>query len=392
VVASAGLAALAAAAVVVGIIISHHPKAVPQAERELATGPATPALQLATEPVDGATNVAFDTHVAVSTGNGRILGVAASDQDGHSLVLAADPSSTSWRSSAILRPKATYRLVVDAIGPDGQLTHRYSSFTTRQPAGLLSPSIQPDNGETVGVGMPIVVRFAAPVANRAAVVQHMAVKLSVPVEAAWHWFGPREVHYRPHSYWPPGEKVSLSATLDGLDAGGGVWGDQDKTTSFTVGETHASTIDTVNHTMTVTSNGAVVRTMNQSSGRPKYPTMNGIHFVWGKERDVFMDSATVGIPRNSADGYAEHVFWNVAITTGGEYVHSAPWSVDSQGHANVSHGCVNLSPSDAQWYFGFSRKGDIVEVTGSPRGPTSRDGAADWNMTWAQWQSDATPI
>jgi hypothetical protein len=105
---------------------------------------------------------------------------------------------------------------------------------------------------------------------------------------------------------------------------------------------------------------------------------------------VVMDSATVGIPRNSPDGYYEKVNWNVQITTGGEYVHAAPWSVKQQGVNNVSHGCVNASPADAQWFFGLSRMGDIVQVTGSPRAPTAKDGSADWNTPFSQWSPQLT--
>jgi lipoprotein-anchoring transpeptidase ErfK/SrfK len=385
------LVVVLAAVTVTSVWILNRSDRATASTRRMTSAITAPPLQLDVQPADGAANVALDTHVSVASGNGRILGVAASDQEGHPLDLAPDSATQAWRSSDALTPSTLYRLAVDAMGPDGVLVHRFMTFSTRTPVGLLSPSVEPNNGETVGVAMPIVVRFAAPVANKAAVLQHMTVQTSVPVSGSWHWFGPREVHYRPQSYWPSGEKVTVTAALNRVDAGGGVWGDADKTVSFTVGDAHKSLIDTLAHTMTVTNNGAVVRTMNQSSGRPKYPTMNGVHFVWGKQQDVFMDSATVGIPRNSADGYAEHVFWNVAITTGGEYVHSAPWSVDAQGHDNVSHGCVNLSPDDAKWFYGFSRKGDIVEVTGSPRQPTARDGSADWNMTWAQWLSDYVP-
>ena len=137
--------------------------------------------------------------------------------------------------------------------------------------------------------------------------------------------------------------------------------------------------------MTVTSNGAVVRTVPQSSGREKYPTMGGVHIALEKSQHVVMDSETVGIPRNSPDGYREDVYWNVAITNGGEYVHAAPWSTGAQGNRNVSHGCVNLSTSDATWFYGFSRVGDIIQVVGSPRSPTGDAGTADWNMPWEQW-------
>jgi lipoprotein-anchoring transpeptidase ErfK/SrfK len=125
--------------------------------------------------------------------------------------------------------------------------------------------------------------------------------------------------------------------------------------------------------------------MAVSTGRDKYPTKNGIHVVLAKEQKVVMDSATVGIPRNSPDGYYETVYWNTRISDSGEYVHSAPWSVGDQGRRNVSHGCVNASPADAEWFYGFSRRGDIVEVKGSPEPLQQGNGYADWNIPWEAW-------
>jgi lipoprotein-anchoring transpeptidase ErfK/SrfK len=122
-----------------------------------------------------------------------------------------------------------------------------------------------------------------------------------------------------------------------------------------------------------------------SAGRPKYPTTNGIHFTLEKAKQVIMDSATVGIPRNSPDGYYEKVSWNVRISNTGEFVHAAPWSVGSQGNANVSHGCVNLSTENATWFFKLARRGDVVEVVGSPKKPGGSFGTVDWNMSWAAW-------
>ncbi len=56
------------------------------------------------------------------------------------------------------------------------------------------------------------------------------------------------------------------------------------------------------------------------------------------------------------------VEYAVRVTWGGVYVHSAPWSVGSQGYANVSHGCINLSPDNAAWYFDTVSIGDPIIV------------------------------
>ena len=158
------------------------------------------------------------------------------------------------------------------------------------------------------------------------------------------------------------------------------------TTTFSVGDAHISTANVQTHEMTVTSNGKVVATYPISAGRTVYPTMNGIHIDLYRQQDVHMVSSSVGIPVNSKDGYDEHVFWDVNISDGGEFVHAAPWSTGAQGSSNVSHGCINLSVANATAFYNFSRIGDVIEVTGSPRGPELGDhGTMDWNLPWSNW-------
>ena len=59
--------------------------------------------------------------------------------------------------------------------------------------------------------------------------------------------------------------------------------------------------------------------------------------------------------------YKETVQLDARISNDGEFVHAAPWSDAQQGHSNVSHGCVNLSPANAQWFYDTS-----VSATSSP--------------------------
>ena len=60
-----------------------------------------------------------------------------------------------------------------------------------------------------------------------------------------------------------------------------------------------------------------------------------------------------------------------------------PWSVGAQGNSNVSHGCINISPANAQQFFNVSRVGDIVNVVGGPRPPVPGDhGVMDWPTPW----------
>ena len=100
-----------------------------------------------------------------------------------------------------------------------------------------------------------------------------------------------------------------------------------------------------------------------------------------------MDAATTGTATNSPDYYRITVEYAMRLTNSGEFVHAAPWSVRSQGYANVSHGCVGMSLANAQWLFGESSIGDVVAVTGTPNPQDLGNGITVWNEPWPQWLS-----
>jgi hypothetical protein len=74
------------------------------------------------------------------------------------------------------------------------------------------------------------------------------------------------------------------------------------------------------------------------------------------------------------------------LTNSGEFIHAAPWSVGSQGNANVSHGCTGMSTEDAAWLYAMSVRGDVVEYTGSDRPMTFDNGYGDWNKSFRDYQ------
>jgi lipoprotein-anchoring transpeptidase ErfK/SrfK len=343
-------------------------------------------VRVTVTPRDRATRVALDAHARVAATDGRLRTVTVTG-GGRRLAGTLADDGRSWVSAGPLAPATRYKVVADAVDAAGTPARRQSSFTTLAPRAELRAAVMPLDGETVGVGLPIGVWFSQPVADRAAVERRLQVSSSTGVTGAWHWFAANEVHYRPKAYWPAGSTVTLRARLAGTDAGDGVWGVADRTIRFRVGERRVSVVDVRTHRMKVTSGGKTLRVLPVSTGRERYPTTNGVHFVIEKTRDKLMDSSTVGIPRDSPGGYYQHVAWSVRISNSGEFVHAAPWSTGSQGRANVSHGCVNLSTANAAWFFRLTRRGDVVEVRGSPRRPGSSFGVADWNMSWARWRA-----
>ncbi len=209
-------------------------------------------------------------------------------------------------------------------------------------------SIQPASGAVVGVAHPVIVTFTGPVADRTTA--ERAIKVSAPQRMSGHfeWPEPNVVVWKPAGYWPAHSHVGVRVHA--------------LSTGFETGDEVVGTASISAHTFTITQNGEVLRTMPASMGKPTRPTPIGDFSALSKERSVVMDSRTIGIPLESSDGYKITAQYAVRVTWGGVYVHSAPWSVDSQGYANVSHGCINLSPDNAAWYFDMVHLGDPINV------------------------------
>jgi lipoprotein-anchoring transpeptidase ErfK/SrfK len=256
---------------------------------------------------------------------------------------------------------------------------------------VLHPVLSPDQ-MTVGVGQPIVLQIDHAVtgaAARAALLQHLTVTTSPPVVGAWRFLDSYEVHYRPQHYWKRGTEVTVAVNLSGFRLPGTrTWGSQTAHSAmFTVGDALMSTVDVTAHTMTVRRNGRLLRTLEVSTGREKYPTKGGIHIILSVEREQLFDSSTVGIPTASPDGYYEKLPFSMRISNGGAFVHANPATVRDQGRRNVSHGCVNLSLADAQWFYDISHRGDVVSIVNAVVPPVLTDaGMADWNYDWPTWQ------
>lgn len=231
------------------------------------------------------------------------------------------------------------------------------------------PAFNPVNGALVGVAKPIIINFQRPIANRPLAEQAIHISSNPPVPGAFYWTTDTQVRWRPYSFWPAGTVVSI-------DASGA-------RSSFRVGDSLVATIDDKTHQMTVTRNGKVEKTFPVSMGMPdgKHETKNGTYYVLEKFPDIVMDSSTYGVPVNSPDGYKIKVQWAVRIDNSGGFVHSAPWSVADQGKRNVSHGCINLSPANAKWFFDNFGSGDPIVVKNSKGLYNNPDGADDWQWT-----------
>ena len=245
--------------------------------------------------------------------------------------------------------------------PAGQNREPYTG-----PYVFAPPSFNPVSGSTVGVAKPIVVNFQRPIANRPLARDAVRISSSPPVPGKFYWMSDTQLRWRPLDFWPAGTTVDI-------DAGG-------TKSSFRIGEAQVATIDDTTKQMEIMRNGELIKTMPVSLGKAGYETPNGTYYVLEKFADIVMDSSTYGVPIDSAEGYRIKVQDAVRINNAGIFVHGAPWSVKDQGVRNVSHGCPNLSPADAQWFFDNFGSGDPVVVKNSVGIYDENDGAQDWQI------------
>lgn len=351
------------------------------AEKSLPTVTLTPNVE------DAAVDVGVDTIISVEAADGRILKGELASEDGADPI-AGRVSGNAWVASERLEPATTYALQVTATGDDGKDQTLESTFTT-QALSLdqqTYPSVAPLAGETVGVGMPVIVTFDIPVKNRALFERNMHVTSSANVEGSWSWFNDRVVHYRPKEYWPAKTKVNVSLKLNGLPAGDGIFGQQDQDIDFVIGRQAISVVNVAEYKLTFSVDGLKKRTIPVTTGDNSHRTREGTKVIMEKFNSIDMDAATTGVDSEDPNYYnIEDVRWAMRVTNSGEFLHAAPWSAASQGNANVSHGCTGMSTSDAGWLYKQTRRGDIVEFTNSPRDLEDRNGWTDWNDTWEDW-------
>jgi lipoprotein-anchoring transpeptidase ErfK/SrfK len=234
--------------------------------------------------------------------------------------------------------------------------------------------------------MPVVVTFDIPVTDRAMFEKHMNVTSTPAQKGSWYWLSDSEAHFRPARYWKAGTDVSVDLDLNSLPAGNGIYGQEDRELSFHVGDAHVYKVNAQTHQMQVFSNGELLRTLPITTGKPGFTTRSGVKVIMEKFETRRMNSETVGINRNSPEAYdIDDVRWAMRVTNSGEFIHAAPWSVGSQGYANVSHGCTGMSTANAAWIYNISKRGDVVEYTGTDRPMTLDNGYGDWNLPFAQY-------
>ncbi len=357
-------------------------------------GPTSQAGEEVVDPVKIMTSlrgrdVAVDQRLEVVASGGTLRKVTVTSAAG-TLAGALSDDGTGWLASGRLEPGTAYAVKSVAERSDGRRVVKTSRFATDDLTldEQTYASVAPLDGETVGVGMPVVVTFDIPVTNRAAIEKHMTVTSTPKQQGSWRWLSATEAHWRPKSYWQAGSQVKVDLDINSVDAGGGIYGQESRTLEFDVGDAHVYKVNAQTHQMQVFSNGSLLRTIPITTGKAGFTTRSGTKVIIEKFREKRMNSETVGIGQDDPEFYdLDDVEYAMRLTYSGEFIHAAPWSEASQGSANVSHGCTGMSTADAAWLYDMTLRGDVVEYTGTDRWMTVENGYGDWNLPFADYRS-----
>ncbi|MFJ2392300.1 Ig-like domain-containing protein [Streptomyces sp. NPDC087843] len=342
-------------------------------------------------PKDGSDGVATSGALKVTAAKGKLTEVKVEDTKGKAVDGAITGGGTTWTPATHLAAATKYKVHAVAKDTDGREAAEESAFTTLTPKNTFVGLFTPEDGSTVGVGMPFSVRFTRGITHPADVEKAITVKTQPAVDVQGHWFGNDRLDFRPEQYWKAGTKVTVTLNLDGVEGRPGVYGKQAKTVSFTIGRSQVSTVDAKTHKMVVKRDGKVIKTIPITTGKPGYDTWNGQMVISEQLRVTRMNGETVGY---GGEYDIKDVPDAQRLTDSGTFIHGNYWGGDAFGNYNASHGCVGLRDvrgggdrsAPAAWFFDHSIIGDVVVVKRSNDRTVAPDnGLNGWNMSWEKW-------
>ncbi|GGT57775.1 lipoprotein [Streptomyces purpureus] len=370
-----------------------------QAQIDEAAAQETSKARIVISPKNGADNAGINNDAKVTVSDGTLTQVTMTTAEGKSVKGEMAADSKSWKPSEQLERATTYKIAATAKDADGREAHENASFATVSKANSFIGNFTPEDGSTVGVGMPVSINFNKAITDKKAVQSGIKVSSSSGQEVVGHWFNSQRLDFRPDQYWTEGSTVTLKLDLDGVEGAKGVFGVQQKTVTFKIGRNQVSTVDVATKTMKVTQDGKTVKTILISAGSPENPTYNGQMVISEKFKETRMNGATVGFTDD--DGKGEYDIKDVPhamrLSTSGTFIHGNYWGPDSIfGSTNTSHGCVGLNDvkgandpnQPGAWFYDNSIVGDVVIVKNSKDATIKPDnGLNGWNMSWAQWKA-----
>ncbi|MBK3581045.1 L,D-transpeptidase family protein [Streptomyces sp. MBT65] len=342
-------------------------------------------------PKNGSKSVDTSGALKISAAKGKLTEVTVKDADGTKVSGAITGGGASWTPATHLAAATKYTVHAVAKDSDGRVAAEDSSFTTLTPKNTFVGYFTPEDGSTVGVGMPFSIRFTRGITHPEDVKKAISITTSPAVDVQGHWFGNDRLDFRPENYWKSGTKVTIKLNLDGVEGRSGVYGKQTKTVKFTIGRNQVSIVDAKKHTMKVTQDGKTIRTIPVTTGKPGYDTWNGQMVMSEKLTVTRMNGETVGYGGEYDIKDVPHA---TRLTDSGTFVHGNYWGGGAFGNYNASHGCIGLQDVKggysksvpAAWFFNHSILGDVVVVKNSNDATVAPDnGLNGWNMSWAKW-------
>ncbi|MFG2377116.1 Ig-like domain-containing protein [Streptomyces sp. NPDC048504] len=370
-----------------------------QSKADEAAAKKSSEAQIKITPADGSDNASINNSAAVTVSKGTLTAVTMTTADGKAVAGTISADKLSWKPSAQLERSTTYKVAATAKDSAGLAAHENASFTTVSPANSFIGNFTPEDGSTVGVGMPVSINFNKAITNKAAVQKGITVTSTSGQEVVCHWFNTQRMDCRPEDYWKENSTVTLKLALDGVEGASGVYGVQQKTVTFHIGRNQVSYVDAKSKQMKVEQDGKVVKTIPISAGSPEHTTYNGQMVMSEKFTQTRMNGATVGFTDD--DGKGEYDIKDVPhairLTSSGTFIHGNYWGSPSVfGSVNTSHGCVGLQDvkgagdknMPAAWFYNNSMVGDVVVISNTGDKTVAPDnGLNGWNMDWAQWKA-----
>jgi lipoprotein-anchoring transpeptidase ErfK/SrfK len=355
-------------------------------------GPAPPVPRVAIQPQADAKNIPVSAEIAAAVTDGKLTSVTVSDAKGAKVGGTMRPDGSSWVPDRPLKYKQKYTAQVTAANDHGKTTTQSASFTTMaKPDKQTQVTMYFQNNQRYGLAMPVPIAFDPPVPKeaRAGVQRRLFVTTSPSQPGIWHWLADgSQAYYRAPEMWRPGTKISVRAALEGVPMGQGRYGGEDHRAAASVAKEKV-TLDIDNRTkqISVYRNDRLARKIPVSLGKASTPSSSGKMVIMEKHDTTVFDT------RGSPDPYVVTVADAQRLTWGGEFIHSAPWSVGDQGNTNVSHGCANVSPENAAYLMKVTNVGDLVTVRGTEVKLDAGNGWTAWNMNWEQFiKGSALPI
>ncbi|MFF4056960.1 Ig-like domain-containing protein [Streptomyces sp. NPDC001668] len=358
-----------------------------------ATGTKQSEAVVSITPKDGAKSVDTSGALKVGATKGKLTEVQVKDAKGTAIAGQIAADGASWTPSTHLASGTKYSVHAVAKDSEGRTAAEDSSFTTLTPKNTFIGTFTPEDGSTVGVGMPFSIRFTRGITSPEDVEKAITIKTTPAVDVQGHWFGNDRLDFRPEQYWKEGTKVTVDLNLNGVEGRDGVYGKQDKTVSFTIGRNQVSVVDAKKHTMKITQDGRTIKTLKVTTGKPGYDTWNGQMVISEKLTVTRMNGETVGYGGEYDIKDVPHAS---RLTDSGTFLHGNYWGGDAFGNYNASHGCVGLrdvkggydSGVPAAWFFNHSLIGDVVVVRNSDDATVAPDnGLNGWNMSWEKWKA-----